>query len=57
MVYGEYAQEEQARYAAELAEVAPGELDRVFFVNSGAEAVEGSRPWNVGATTGARTLD
>ena len=42
MVYGEYVQEEQALYAAELAEVLPGGIDRVFFVNSGAEAVEGA---------------
>ncbi len=42
MVYGEYVQEEQARFAAELAEVTPAGLDTVFFVNSGAEAVEGA---------------
>jgi acetylornithine/succinyldiaminopimelate/putrescine aminotransferase len=42
MVYGEYVQQEQALYAAELAEALPGGIDRVFFVNSGAEAVEGA---------------
>jgi len=42
MVYGEYVQEHQALYAQELAAVAPGDLDRVYFVNSGAEAVEGA---------------
>ena len=42
MVYGEYVQEEQALYAAELARVTPKDLDTVFFVNSGAEAVEGA---------------
>jgi len=42
MVYGEYVVEEQARYAAELAGVTPAGLDTVFFVNSGAEAVEGA---------------
>ena len=42
MVYGEYVQEEQALYAAELAAVLPSGLDSVFFVNSGAEAVEGA---------------
>ena len=42
MVYGEYIQEHQALYAAELAQAAPAPLDRVYFVNSGAEAVEGA---------------
>jgi len=42
MVYGEYVQEEQALYAADLASVTPPGLDRVYFVNSGAEAVEGA---------------
>jgi acetylornithine/N-succinyldiaminopimelate aminotransferase len=40
MVYGEYVQEEQALYAAELASVMPSGIDTVFFVSSGAEAVE-----------------
>jgi acetylornithine/succinyldiaminopimelate/putrescine aminotransferase len=42
MVYGEYVQEHQSLYASELAALAPGDLDRVYFVNSGAEAVEGA---------------
>jgi len=40
MVYGEYVQEEQAAYAAALVETFPAGMDRVYFVNSGAEAVE-----------------
>ncbi len=42
MVYGEYVQEEQALHAAELCAAAPAGLDRAYFVNSGAEAVEGA---------------
>ena len=42
MVYGEYVQEEQALYAAELAAVLPSGLDTIFFVNSGTEAIEGA---------------
>ena len=42
MVYGEYVQEEQALYAAELVAVLPSGLDSVFFVNSGTEAIEGA---------------
>jgi 4-aminobutyrate aminotransferase-like enzyme len=42
MVYGEYIQESQALYAGELAAVTPPGLDSVFFMNSGAEAIEGS---------------
>lgn len=42
MVYGEYIQENQARYAEELVEQTPSGLDTVFFVNSGAEAIEGA---------------
>jgi len=42
MVYGEYVQEAQALYAEELVAAAPPGLDRVYFVNSGAEAVEGA---------------
>src|SRR5215831_18235294 len=40
MVYGEYVQEEQALYAAELAAAMPAGIDSVYFVNSGAEAME-----------------
>jgi acetylornithine/succinyldiaminopimelate/putrescine aminotransferase len=42
MVYGEYVQEAPARYAEELAAVLPRSLNSVYFVNSGAEAVEGA---------------
>lgn len=42
MVYGEFILEPQVRYAAKLAEMLPGEIDNVFFANSGAEAVEGA---------------
>ncbi len=42
MVYGELVESPQVRYAARLAELLPGALDSVYFVNSGAEAVEGA---------------
>jgi acetylornithine/N-succinyldiaminopimelate aminotransferase len=42
MVYGEYVLESQAVLAAELARVLPPGLSRVYFTNSGAEAVEGA---------------
>ena len=42
MVYGEYVLETQAELAAELARVLPPGLDRVYFTNSGAEAIEGA---------------
>jgi len=42
MVYGEYVQEEQALYAAELAAVLPSGFDSIFFVNSGTEGIEGA---------------
>jgi acetylornithine/N-succinyldiaminopimelate aminotransferase len=42
MVYGEYIQESQATLAAELARVLPPGLSRVYFTNSGAEAIEGA---------------
>ncbi len=42
MVYGEYVIESQARYAARLAELLPPPLERVYFTNSGAEAIEGA---------------
>lgn len=40
MVYGETVERPQVRYAARLAELLPAPLDAVYFVNSGAEAVE-----------------
>ncbi len=42
MVYGEYVIESQVRFAARLAEVLPPPLARVYFTNSGAEAIEGA---------------
>jgi acetylornithine/succinyldiaminopimelate/putrescine aminotransferase len=42
MVYGEYVIEAQAAYAARLAEALPREFSRVYFTNSGAEAIEGA---------------
>ncbi len=42
MVYGEYVLESQATMAAALAHVLPPGLGRIYFTNSGAEAVEGA---------------
>lgn len=42
MVYGEYVQEAQVRYAKRLSELAPIDAGVVFFCNSGAEAIEGA---------------
>src|ERR1700741_2409475 len=42
MVYGEYVQTPQVRFAEKLISVLPSNLDSVYFVNSGAEAVEGA---------------
>ncbi len=42
MVYGELVESPQVRYAALLAELLPASLESVYFVNSGAEAVEGA---------------
>ena len=43
MVYGEYAQEAQDRAANRLLEgLSPSGLDAVYFVNSGAEAIDGA---------------
>lgn len=40
MVYGEMVERPQVEYARLIAELLPGQLDCVYFVNSGAEAVE-----------------
>ena len=40
MVYGEMIERPQVEYAHRIAELLPGDLDCVYFVNSGAEAVE-----------------
>jgi acetylornithine/N-succinyldiaminopimelate aminotransferase len=42
MVYGEYVIEAQAKLAARLAESLPPSLGRIYFTNSGAEAIEGA---------------
>ena len=42
MVYGEYVIESQVRLARRLTELLPREISRVYFTNSGAEAIEGS---------------
>ena len=42
MVYGELVEAPQVRYAARIASLLPGGLESVYFVNSGAEAVEGA---------------
>lgn len=42
MVYGELIERPQVQYAALLAELLPGYLESVYFVNSGAEAVDGA---------------
>ncbi|WP_131535716.1 aspartate aminotransferase family protein [Pedobacter nototheniae] len=42
MVYGEYVQNPQVNFAKALADVLPENLSCTYFVNSGAEAVEGA---------------
>ncbi len=42
MVYGEYVLEPQVRLARRLAELLPSGLGRIYFTNSGAEAIEGA---------------
>src|ERR1700743_2476153 len=42
MVYGEYVQPPQVRFAEKLISVLPQNLQSVYFTNSGAEAVEGA---------------
>lgn len=42
MVYGEFVQSPQVRYAHLLTEHLPASLNSVYFTNSGAEAVEGA---------------
>ncbi|PWK77790.1 acetylornithine/succinyldiaminopimelate/putrescine aminotransferase [Mucilaginibacter oryzae] len=42
MVYGEYVQTPQVRFAEKLVSVLPDSLQSVYFTNSGAEAVEGA---------------
>ena len=42
MVYGELVERPQVRYAAKVASLLPQPIDSLYFVNSGAEAVEGA---------------
>lgn len=42
MVYGELVETPQVEYAAKVASLLPGGLSSLYFVNSGAEAVEGA---------------
>ena len=42
MVYGEYLQAPQVKFAQQLTSVLPDALNSVYFVNSGSEAVEGA---------------
>src|SRR5215217_8515381 len=42
MVYGEYVQSPQVNFAKALADILPANLNCTYFVNSGAEAVEGA---------------
>ncbi len=42
MVYGEMIQTPQVKYAERLASILPGQLNCIYFVNSGSEAVEGA---------------
>jgi len=42
MVYGEFVQSPQVRYAQRLCSLLPSTLNSVYFTNSGAEAVEGA---------------
>ncbi|HTH81845.1 MAG TPA: aspartate aminotransferase family protein [Mucilaginibacter sp.] len=42
MVYGEYVQTPQVKFAEKLISILPENLQSVYFVNSGAEAVEGA---------------
>ena len=42
MVYGEYVQTPQVRFAEKLVSFLPENLGSVYFVNSGAEAIEGA---------------
>lgn len=42
MVYGEFVQSPQVKFAEALAQVLPENLNCTYFVNSGAEAVEGA---------------
>jgi acetylornithine/N-succinyldiaminopimelate aminotransferase len=55
MVYGEYVIESQVALASRLAGLLPPPLDRIYFTNSGAEAIEGALK-AARKHTGRRTL-
>lgn len=42
MVYGEFVESPQVKYAARITEFLPQQLNNVYFTNSGAEATEGA---------------
>ena len=42
MVYGEFIESPQVKYAKRLTELLPAALNNVYFTNSGAEATEGA---------------
>ncbi len=42
MVYGETVQRVQVEFAEELSKVLPEDIDSIYFLNSGAEAIEGA---------------
>ncbi len=42
MVYGEYVQEPQVKFAKKIIDNTPDNFDSVYFVNSGSEAIEGA---------------
>ena len=42
MVYGEMVERPQVEYAVEISEALPAPLESIYFLNSGAEAVEGA---------------
>ena len=42
MVYGEMVERPQVEYAKRIAELLPGDIDSVYFLSTGAEAVEGA---------------
>ena len=54
--YGEFVQEPQVRFAERLTGVLPEGLDRVYFVNSGTEAIEGALKLAKRATERTRLL-
>ncbi len=54
MVYGELIEAPQVKYAARLAELLPEQLQSVYFVNSGAEAIEGAMKLAKRATRATR---